>query len=67
LLRNTRHKAVLCVLGSFISARDTGQFIVSFIPEWELSTGLEFKPNVVFKSMASKHIESAMNNILKNA
>jgi len=74
LLNNVHHRAkitpwsVFCLLGSFILARVVGQFIVrlKFISKWELFLGLDLKSNVLYKSIASKNIQSDMNYVLKN-
>jgi len=54
------------VLGSL--ARVAGQFIVrlKLFSKWELSIGLDFKSNVLYKSIASKKIQSDINYVLKN-
>jgi len=59
---------VLCLQGSFILVRGTGQFFVrlKLFSKWELSIGLDFKCNVLYKSIASKNIQSDMNYVLKN-
>jgi len=48
-------------------ARVYGKKFRSFeiVLEWELSIGLEFKFNVLCKSIVSKNIQSNMNYILK--
>jgi len=57
---------VLCVLGSFILARVTGQLIVRLKL---FSNGavhrLEFKYNALRQSIASKNLQSDMNYIFK--
>jgi len=65
LLSNVRHRAmimplVLCILGSFILTRVTGQCIVrlKLFSKWEKSVGLGFKSNVLWKSIALKKIRS---------
>jgi len=35
--------------------------------KWELSTGLDFKSNVLYKTTASKNSQSDMDYVLKNA
>ena len=56
-----------CVLGSFILARVAGQFIVrlKLFSKRELSIGLNFKSNVLCKSIASKNIRFDMNYSFK--
>jgi len=60
---------VLSLLGSFMLARVTGQFIVrlKLFSKRELSIGLDFKSNVLYKSIASKNTQSDMNSISKNS
>jgi len=60
------HKLVLCAMESLL-ARVYGKKFRSFeiVLEWELSIGLEFKFNVLCKSIVSKNIQSNMNYILK--
>jgi len=52
-----------CVPGLFIFASVTGQFIVHLkvFSKGELPVGLDFKSNVLYKSIASKSIQSDMN------
>jgi len=61
---NDKRQIVIC---SFISARVTGQFILplNFISKWELFLGLDFKSNVLYKSIASKNIQSDTNYVSK--
>ena len=55
-------------LNKLILARVVGQFIVrlKLFSKWELSIGLNFKTNVLYKSIASKNIQSGMNYVSKN-
>jgi len=63
-----KRQLVIHLPGSFILARIVGQFIVclKLLSKWELSIGLNFKFNVLYKSIASKNIQSDMNYVLKN-
>jgi len=56
------------VQGLFLLGRVAGQFIVRFklFSKWELSIGVDFKSNVLYKSIASKNIQSDMNYVLKH-
>jgi len=56
------------MLDSSILSRVVGQLIVrlKLFLKWELSTGLDFKSNVLYKSIASKNIQSDVNYVLKN-
>jgi len=56
---------LLRILGSLILAPVAGQFIVrlKLFSKWELSIGLDFKSNAIYKS---KNIQSDMNYVLKN-
>jgi len=49
-------------------ARVAGQFIarLKLFSKWELFIGLDFKSNVLYKSIASKEIQSDMNYVEKN-
>jgi len=49
-------------------ARVAGKFIVrsKFVSKWELYLGLDFKANVLYKSIASQNFNSDMNYVLKN-
>jgi len=73
LLSNVRHRAMITpvspLLTRLILARVAGQFIVrlKLFSKWELSIGLDFKANVLYKSIASKNVQSYMTYVLKNA
>jgi len=56
------------LIGSLLLARVVGPFIVrlKLLSRWELSIGLNFKSNVLYKSIASKNIQSDMNYVSKN-
>jgi len=56
------------LLGSFILGGVVGQFIVRLkvFSKWELSTGMNFKSNVLYKSIASKNIQPDMKYVLEN-
>jgi len=60
----------LRLLGSFILDPVTGQFFVRLVGllfwKWELSIGLDFKCNVLYKSTASKNIKFDINYVLKH-
>jgi len=73
LLSNVRHRAMITPV-STLSTR-----LIHIIPscwtiiirlklfsKWELSMGLDFKYNVLYKSIVSKHIQSGMSYVLKN-
>jgi len=73
LLSNVRHRAMITPVRHpltrlFILARVVRQFIVclKLFSKWELSIGLNFKSNVLYKSIASKNLQSDMNDLLKN-
>jgi len=55
------------LLTRLLVARATGQLIVrlKLFSKWELSIGLDFKPNVLCKSIASTNIQSDVNYIFK--
>jgi len=71
LLSNARHRAMitpvspLSILGSFILARVAGQFFIrlKLFSKWEVSMGLDFKSNVLCKSIASKSIQFDINSV----
>jgi len=73
LLSNVRHRAMVAPV-SPPSTRlihiSPGCWIIlirlKFFSKWELSMGLDFKSNVLYKSIALKNIQSNMNYVLKN-
>jgi len=73
LLSNVRHRPMITpvsplLTSSFILTRVTGQLFVrlKLFSKWKLSIWLDFKCNVLYKSIASKNIKSDMNYVLKN-
>ena len=74
LLRNGPHRAMITPVSPLptrlihISPSYWTMFLsFEIILKQEQSIGLEFKFNVLYKSIASKNIQSDMNYILKNA
>ena len=72
LLRNARHRTMImpvnppCLRLIHISpSYQIAYRSFEIILEWVLSIGLEFKSNVLCKSIASKNIQSDMNEIAK--
>jgi len=72
LLRNVRHRAVVTPVSPLrirLNHVNSSYWIIyrslEIILAWELSIGMEFKSNVLYKSIASKNIQSDMNYIFK--
>jgi len=73
LLSNVRHRAMLTPVSPLRTrlihiSPSCWTIYRSFeiILKMELSTGLDFKSNVLYKSIASKNIQTNMNYVLKN-
>jgi len=73
LLSNVRHRAMIAPVSPlsirFIHIIPSCSKIFdrwTLFSKWKLSMGLDFKINVLYKSIASKNIQSDMNYVLKN-
>jgi len=73
LLSNVRHRAMIAPVSPLttrfihINPSCCKIFIrLKLFSTWELSMGLHFKSNVLYKSIASKNIQSDVNNVSKS-